>query len=472
MAFAGAACGHLPLLRAAAGRLDFLMPRCPPAPMRMKIGSLFLVLAAVAVSAYAAPAAHADHPTAEVTNAPGSSVPGCEVTRECFIPADVTVDVDGEVTWSNDDTAAHTVTSGTAEDGPDGAFDSSLLMPGTTFSHTFDMAGEYRYFCVVHPWMEGTVTVSGGAHGDDNDMEMDDGHGHGHASTDMKMPEGEVRATGALPDGTAVELTATKLLEQRVMKIDIVFKDSEHVNYDIVAVQDGMTVLEDTGAHEHMGMGTHRTMPLEQDPDMSPLEITVTFNGYGMGDDITGETGEVVFADVSGMAMPGDDSGSMDDDTTADGMEMMTMTMPEGDVSATGALPDGTAVELTATPLPEQRVMKIDVVFVDSEHVNYDIVAVQDGMTVLEDTGAHEHMGMGTHRTMPLEQDPDMSPLEITVTFNGYGMGDDITGETGDVVFANIVPEFGTVAALVLAVAIVSIVAVTARSRLGLVPRL
>ena len=89
----------------------------------------------------------------------GSSVPGCEETNECFIPSMVTVSVGGTVTWTNDDTAAHTVTSGTLSDGPDGIFDSSILMVGKTFEHTFDDAGSYDYFCVVHPWMTGNVTV-------------------------------------------------------------------------------------------------------------------------------------------------------------------------------------------------------------------------------------------------------------------------------------------------------------------------
>ena len=336
--------------------------------MHMKRGSIFLALAAVAVAAYAAPAAHADHPTAEVSNAPGSSVPGCEATDECFIPADVTVDVDGEVTWTNDDTAAHTITSGTPEDGPDGTFDSSLVMPGTTFSYQFEDAGEYPYFCVVHPWMMGTVTVSGDAHGDGSATAMDGS------------------ATAMDGSATAMDDSAT-------------------------AMDDSATAMDDDHGHAH---------------------------------------------------------DSTDDDSTA---MMGAGTMPEGDVSATGMLPDGTAVELTATQLLEQQVMKIDIVFADSEHVNYDIVAVQDGETVMEYMGVHEHMGVGSHRTMPLDLDPEKYPLDITVTFNGYGISE-MTGKTGDVVFANIVPEFGAVAALVLAVAIVSIVAVTARSRLGLVPRL
>ena len=90
----------------------------------------------------------------------GSSTPGCEEVNECYIPAEVTVNVGDTVTWSNDDSAAHTVTSGTPTGGPDGTFDSSLFMAGTTFSHTFENAGEYNYFCMVHPWMTGKVQVN------------------------------------------------------------------------------------------------------------------------------------------------------------------------------------------------------------------------------------------------------------------------------------------------------------------------
>ena len=100
------------------------------------------------------------HPVAEVTNAAGSSVPGCEETNECFIPYMVTIDVGGEVIWSNSDLAAHTVTSGVlAEGGHDGVFGSGLFSPGVDFSHTFDEAGTYPYFCLVHPWMVGMVIV-------------------------------------------------------------------------------------------------------------------------------------------------------------------------------------------------------------------------------------------------------------------------------------------------------------------------
>ena len=97
--------------------------------------------------------------THEVLLPEGTSVVGCEKTDECYVPADLTVSVGDTVSWVNVDTAAHTVTSGTIEKGPDGRFDSSLLMPDKTYSFTFDAAGDYDYYCIVHPWMIGTVVV-------------------------------------------------------------------------------------------------------------------------------------------------------------------------------------------------------------------------------------------------------------------------------------------------------------------------
>ena len=121
--------------------------------------SLFILLSVVSMVAIA-PSAFADHTSATVTNALGSSTPGCEDTNSCFDPNPVTIAMGGTVTWENVDNAAHTVTSGSPADGPDGVFDSSLIMAGgATFSHTFDAVGTYDYFCMVHPWMAGSVIV-------------------------------------------------------------------------------------------------------------------------------------------------------------------------------------------------------------------------------------------------------------------------------------------------------------------------
>ena len=246
----------------------------------IKVASVLVLLSTLAVVAVA-PNAMADHATATVSNAEGSSVPGCEVTNECFIPHTVTIDVGGEVTWLNPDTAAHAITSGTTTDGSDGVFDSGLVSPGTQFKHVFEEAGEYPYFCLVHPWMSGMVIVQS-AMADDTDKDM-------HMETD------EPSGMTMLSDGTEVILKATEPTAGESMRIEVVFKDSEHTNYDIMVTQGDMVVLDMAGAHEHMGMGTHTTDPLASD---EPVDVTVTFQGYGVNE-ITGPQNEqLVFTHV------------------------------------------------------------------------------------------------------------------------------------------------------------------------------
>ena len=102
-----------------------------------------------------------------VETAMGSGAPGCETSNACYLPQDITISIGDTVRWDNVDTAAHTVTGGSPADGPSGVtnaagkvFDSSLLMAGGDYSFTFDDAGNYDYFCMVHPWMVGSVTVN------------------------------------------------------------------------------------------------------------------------------------------------------------------------------------------------------------------------------------------------------------------------------------------------------------------------
>ena len=86
--------------------------------------------------------------------------PSCAESGSCFLPSEVTVGVGETVTWSNDGSVIHTITSGNPEDRSDGIFDSSIIMSGDTFSHTFTEAGQYNYFCSIHPWMQGSVIVN------------------------------------------------------------------------------------------------------------------------------------------------------------------------------------------------------------------------------------------------------------------------------------------------------------------------
>ena len=207
----------------------------------------FLILLLVPILfSFSIPSAFA----AEVIVPVDSSVPGCEETNECWLPAEISVDVGETVVWSNDDTAAHTVTSGSAAYGADGNFDSGLFMAGTTFEHTFDTAGTYPYYCAVHPWMVGVVIVGAAA----------------QTTEDL---------TASIQTGIAkVGSTLT---------IDVAFTHTdgsatEHVNYDILAIQGTQVVLDEKGVHDHDGQSSHTTVALPSD---DVVTIDITFIGFG-----------------------------------------------------------------------------------------------------------------------------------------------------------------------------------------------
>jgi len=86
------------------------------------------------------------------------SRPGCEENDRCYIPSIIIIEKGKQVTWVNEDSAFHSITSGfyTA---PTELFDSGYLDPFESYTLTFDEAGTYDYFCTLHPWMKGQVIV-------------------------------------------------------------------------------------------------------------------------------------------------------------------------------------------------------------------------------------------------------------------------------------------------------------------------
>ena len=90
-----------------------------------------------------------------VSIGPGSST----LTTDAFSPNPIQVSVGTTVTWTNNDAQPHTVSSGENAT-PNGLFDSPIMAPKATFEHTFTEAGEFPYFCTLHPNMVGTVSVS------------------------------------------------------------------------------------------------------------------------------------------------------------------------------------------------------------------------------------------------------------------------------------------------------------------------
>lgn len=128
---------------------------------------LAAVIAAVLVPMSTLTPAFAAEIAADITSGSSSK------TTDAFAPNPIEAAVGDTVTWTNKDSTPHTVTSGTGGT-PDGTFDSSpgfnpLMPPQGTFSHTFAEAGEFPYYCGLHPNMVGTVMVaSAGGNGDGN----------------------------------------------------------------------------------------------------------------------------------------------------------------------------------------------------------------------------------------------------------------------------------------------------------------
>jgi len=86
------------------------------------------------------------------------SRPGCENENRCYIPSEIFIEKGEQVTWINEDSAFHSVTSG-FYDSPTSLFDSGHLDPFETYTVTFDESGIFDYFCTLHPWMMGQVIV-------------------------------------------------------------------------------------------------------------------------------------------------------------------------------------------------------------------------------------------------------------------------------------------------------------------------
>src|SRR6267143_1557565 len=89
-----------------------------------------------------------------------SSSKDCVALHDCFNSEMQFVNAGQTVTWYNDDSATHTVTSGRPSDSQTATiFDSGLIEPAGQFSFTFQKNGTYNYFCRIHPWMTGVILV-------------------------------------------------------------------------------------------------------------------------------------------------------------------------------------------------------------------------------------------------------------------------------------------------------------------------
>ena len=295
------------------------------------------------------PAAFADHSEVTIVPAAGSGAPGCEETADgCYLPSTATVDVGGVVIMTNTDSAAHTYTSGTPDGGPDGVFDTSLLMVNNSFEWNPMTVGEQPYFCMVHPWMVGVIIV----------QEIED-----HESMETK-------------DHESMETKDHESMET---------KDHESM---------------ETKDHESMETKDHESMETKDHEEEIYVELD---------HDITGGSVTEMEIDTESTSL------IVEIDSDSDGS--ITITLPRDVIDATVNDADDDLF-----------------VIVDGEEVDYDETTTS------------------TDRTLTIAFPAGTEEIEIIGTF--------------------VVPEFGTVAVMILAVAIISIVAISAKSRLSIMPRL
>ena len=140
----------------------------------VRLSMVVVAVAAVAVLAAAcggssdtpaaaspSPSASAVMPTASPTSSGGaddtSNGVKVSIADMAFSPSKIEVKAGTTVTWTNNDTTEHSVTSTKGDDidsAVSGLFDSGVLQPGQTFSYTFKKAGDYPYECMIHATMK------------------------------------------------------------------------------------------------------------------------------------------------------------------------------------------------------------------------------------------------------------------------------------------------------------------------------
>ena len=258
------------------------------------ISSIFVLFAIAAGMASMAPAAYADHAEVAIGAVEESGFSQACVETGCYTPMVATVDVGGVVTMTNTDpTGVHTFTSGTVNGftpSPDGTFDTGVLMSGDAFEWSPTEAGTVPYYCMLHTWMVGEIIVQEVAaeeHADD----------HGDEHGDMEMSHSD--------EPIMVEISSNTADAGEMLAIDLTFttmsgEGVEHINYNILATQNGEVVLEANDVHDHDGINDHMTAPLPAaTSDDTPVEVEVIFNGYGLPDgEKTGPIGQVTTMQV------------------------------------------------------------------------------------------------------------------------------------------------------------------------------
>jgi len=190
-----------------------------------------------------------------------------------FDPSTISIKVGDSVLWINDDREGHTVTSGQGSGRfgwmsddfgqADGFFDSGRFLPEDSWSYTFQEKGSFRYFCTIHPWMEGFVIV---------DPLIPDYPHDAMGNKIEKFPVIEYTNDGLIELDMTWEPNVIKTFEKVVLIYHTydpaTNSNLDKMSYDIIITQNGREIFRDSGVTQ-VG-GDYRNVLFEES---GPIKI-------------------------------------------------------------------------------------------------------------------------------------------------------------------------------------------------------
>jgi len=184
--------------------------------MKLSTISSLLVLLSVVSMVAIAPNAFADHTEVTIDSISGAgSDMECDATDNCWSTGRaVSIAAGGEITVINTDTVPHSLSSGTTSGATD-YWPVVLVMggQGDSSSFTLDTPGEYPFYCMVHPWMVGTITV-------EDEAAADAEAEAAAAAADAAAAEAEAAAAEAAAEAAAIEAAAAEAAAMAAPSID------------------------------------------------------------------------------------------------------------------------------------------------------------------------------------------------------------------------------------------------------------
>ncbi len=238
----------------------------------MNTNALFFILFLIFFSHLSGIEIHAEQKTVVIPF--GAYNPELNTPAEVwFDPPAISIKVGDSVSWINDDREGHTVTSGQGSGRfgwmsddfgqADGFFDSGRFLPADSWTYVFEEKGTFRYFCTIHPWMEGFVIV---------EPPIPDYPHDAMGNKIEKFPVIEYTNDGLIELDMTWEPNVIKTFEKVVLIYHTydpaTNSNLDKMSYDIIITQNGREVFRDSGVTQ-IG-GDYRNVLFEES---GPIKI-------------------------------------------------------------------------------------------------------------------------------------------------------------------------------------------------------